>query len=191
MTRYPCAATLLAVSIVAAGCGKDTSAAPAPSAASTAAAAKPGDNNKPASDTKKKLPSKTAAKGDKIEGKKGGSGESKPAAGSHKASDKTVNASQRKKVDDPADPCEKLPDGVAECAGNTLLFCDDKELWSLDCSVLMPAAYPDLFSTGTCYETPTLTDCMGAGVADDGYVDVCTSDLSLCCDDSGDCYAFQ
>jgi hypothetical protein len=192
MNRYLSAAALVTLSAFAAGCGKDSSAAPAGTSA-PAAAPKPSDkpNAKPASDAKKKLPPKTAAKGDKVEGKKGGAGEKKPSAGSHKAADKTINASQRKKVDDQGDPCESLPDGVAECAGDTLFFCDDKELWALDCATLMPAAYPELFSAGTCYETPTLTDCMGAGLAEDGYVDVCTSDLSLCCDDSGDCYTFQ
>jgi hypothetical protein len=166
-------AALLATSVMAFGCSKDKKDE---GSAQTTSASTSG---------KKKLPSASASKG-KVSGKKGGSGSSKPAATSHKASASTVNATQKKKQDGD-NPCAELPDGVAECLGDTLLVCDDKALWAIDCNGLMTAVHADLFTGGSCYETDTVTDCFGAGVAEDGVAEACTSDLSLCCDELGNC----
>jgi hypothetical protein len=166
-------AVLVATSVAIAGCSKDEKKE---ASAQTTSASTSG---------KKKLPSRSASKG-KQSGKKGGAGTDKPNAQSHKASSSTANATQRKKQEGD-NPCTDLPDGVAECHGDTLFVCDDKELWAIDCNGLMTAAHPDLFTGGSCYETDTVTDCFGAGVADDGVVEACTSDLSLCCDEVGNC----
>ena len=167
--------TALALSCaLVAGCSKDKK----DEASATTTSAQTGA-------AKKKLPGAASARS-KQSGKKGGTGSSRPSTQSHKANAATANATTRRKQDGD-NPCLELPDGVAECAGETLLVCDDKELWAIDCGALMTAAHPDLFSGGSCYETDTVTDCFGAGVADDGVAEACTGDLSLCCDEIGNC----
>ena len=198
------AVTACSIALSLAGCGKDEASPVAAATAATAvgAAAKPATTataaatsgvDQPAAQKAtptKKLPEKSAAKRDEGKGKKGGDGDKSLDDKSHKAADKTVNATDRKKAEG-ENPCADLPDGVAECSGDELHFCDDKQHWVLDCGDHMPAAYPDTFSAGTCFETEAHTDCMGAGVASDGVVDFCNSDLSECCDETGDCYLFH
>lgn len=171
---------ILPVALVAVACSKEEKKSE-PAAAASAAAKK---------NDKKKLPAKTAAK-DKKQGKKGGDDKTqKPTAASHHASTSTTASDRRHKVESAAaeHPCDQVPDGAAECHGSELVFCSGKDLWAVDCNGLMTAAHPELFDSGTCYETDTVTDCLGLGVTDDGQSAACTSDLDLCCTEDGSCY---
>jgi hypothetical protein len=174
-----CAAALL-LSIACSKDEKKPAASNAQPATTSTAAAKKGD--------KKKLPPKTAAKGPTTHGKKGGDGASKPTDKSHKAPQATVSSDKKHKVESADHPCEHAPDGAAECKGDELHFCAGKELWAVDCNTLMTAVHPELFTSGSCYETDAITDCMGLGPSEDDQTVACSSDLSTCCAEDGTCY---
>jgi hypothetical protein len=184
MTRHSLTHVLSALALVslvafAPACDKEKGANASTGSSSASA-------NKSAS-SKKKLPKKGSGTA-KAKAKKGGSGDSKPSNSSKKAASATTGAKDKKKVEGD-NPCDDAPDGAAECHGSSIYFCADKELYELDCDGLMTAAHPDLFTAGSCYESDDVTDCLGVGVSEDDAVVACTSDLSLCCDEDGGCYA--
>ena len=82
--------------------------------------------------------------------------------------------------------CSKLPDNVAECDKDKLYFCDDKELFVVDCNA--EAKFGGAASGG-CFEGEKFIDCLGCGRAADGTNVCCDLTTSVCCDDAGDCWA--
>lgn len=143
-------------------------------------------------DQDKKKKGKSHKEGSKAagKGKKGGDEDDKPSKSSKKASSKTLKSDDKKKP--PASdkvakehPCDDAPEGAAECHGDTVYFCEDKELYFVDCHKFAQAL--DL-TGGTCFETEEETDCMACQVDDDGATECCDFNLTVCCDGNGNCY---
>ena len=85
------------------------------------------------------------------------------------------------------DPCESLPDRLAECDGNKLYYCKDHDLQVLDCNATAKAAD---YSSGSCIEAPGdhLADCLGCDTNVDGEAMCCDFGNTICCDSSGMCF---
>ncbi|MFO0549059.1 MAG: hypothetical protein U0271_11780 [Polyangiaceae bacterium] len=163
------------VAVGAAGCGSKDS-----TSSSSSSASKKGGKKK------KKLPKKGAGKS-AGKGKKGGDGSKTPKADDKKAPAATTGATDKKKVDPPAEgnPCESVPDGTASCDGNSVYFCAEKQLYQVDCDAHAKEAG---FDSGTCFETDGVTDCLGCGQTEGGVV-CCDASGTICCDEEGNCVA--
>ena len=116
---------------------------------------------------------------------KGGSGDKRPSANSVKMDEASTDRQMRKRATADVVDCKALPDNSAECDGTNLYFCDDSRLWVVDCDA--EAKFAGVAS-GACFEGEHFTNCLGCGAADDGTQECCDFELTVCCNDQGDCY---
>lgn len=130
----------------------------------------------------KKLPSKKSGKSSK--GSKGGEPTQPTAESKVKATGSNTKAES---PDDDGTFCTDLPEGVAECDGETgIRFCENGVLYLDSCAAV---ADDEGYSSGICYETETTTDCLVCGESEDGGQECCTTDFEVCCDEAGTCYS--
>ncbi len=117
---------------------------------------------------------------------KGGTGSNVPGANSKRLSERGTDRQMRKPaMVDKAD-CTTAPDNSAECDGNNLYYCDDQQLWVVDCDA--EAKFGGV-AGGSCYEAETFTECLGCDKASDGSQTCCDFEMTVCCDPSGACYS--
>lgn len=169
-----------ALVLVVAACDKKSDAG-ATGAASAAPAA-----SGPAITYSKKPPSK-AGHTVTQQAKKGGSGDTRPSASSAKTSEAATDRQMRKaSTVDKVDCTGAGMDNAAECDGDKLYFCDDKQLYYVDCNEESKFAG---LAGGSCFEGEKFIDCLGCDKADDGSTACCDFQLSVCCDEAGNCYS--
>jgi hypothetical protein len=117
---------------------------------------------------------------------RGGSGDTLPSATSRTADEEDTDRQSRKLANIDKVDCAKLPDNVGECDGEKFYFCDDKQLWVVDCNA---EAKTGGASDGSCFEAEKLVDCLGCGQATDGTHVCCDFSQTVCCGDDGSCYS--
>jgi hypothetical protein len=149
-------------------------------------AATPGSDLQKISYPTTKLPSKgTKASTDKAT--KGGVGDTRPTSKSAKTTEASTDRQMRKAANVDKVDCSTLPDNSAECDGLSLYYCDDKQLWQVDCNA--EAKFGGATS-GSCYEGEKFIDCLGCGPADDGSTVCCDFQNTVCCAEDGSaCYS--
>jgi hypothetical protein len=160
----------------AAGSGASTSSAPASSTTSTL---------QPIKYDKKKFPAKGSHATISM-ATKGGSGATRPNAGSKKLSEVGTDREMRKPATIDMVDCTTVPDNAAECDGANMYYCDDQKLWVVDCNA--EAKFGGVASGG-CFEADNFTECLGCDTADDGSAVCCDFEMKVCCDASGACYS--
>jgi hypothetical protein len=117
---------------------------------------------------------------------KGGTGSTVPGASSKRLSERGTDRQMRKlAVVDKAD-CTTAPDNSAECDANSMYYCDDQQLWVVDCDA--EAKFGGV-NSGSCYEAEAFTECLGCDKASDGSQACCDFEMTVCCDPSGACYS--
>ena len=149
---------------------------PAPVATSTLTAVKYVSDKLPARGTKPVTQHAT----------RGGSGDTLPSATSRTADEEDTDRQSRKLANVDKVDCAKLPDNVGECNGDNFYFCDDKQLWVVDCKA---EAKQGGAADGSCFEGEKLVDCLGCGTATDGTHVCCDFSQTVCCGDDGSCYS--
>ena len=117
---------------------------------------------------------------------RGGTGDTLPTATSRTADEEDTDRQSRKLANIDKVDCNKLPDNVGECDGDKFYFCDDKQLWVVDCK---SEAKMGGATDGSCYEGEKLIDCLGCGTATDGTHVCCDFSQTICCSDDGSCYS--
>lgn len=115
----------------------------------------------------------------------GGQGATLPNAQSLRTPEPSTDRQMRHRARASAD-CRKLPDNAAECDGKTMYFCDDQQLWTVDCDA--EAKFSGVQS-GSCFEGEKFVDCLGCTTADDGTQTCCDFAMTVCCTPQGDCYS--
>jgi hypothetical protein len=115
----------------------------------------------------------------------GGQGATLPSAQSLRTPEPSTDRQMRHRAQASAD-CSKLPDNAAECDGKTMYFCDDQQLWMVDCDA--EAKFSGVTS-GSCFEGEKFVDCLGCTTADDGSQACCDFEMTVCCTPQGDCYS--
>ncbi|MBT9555951.1 MAG: hypothetical protein IV100_07980 [Myxococcales bacterium] len=131
-------------------------------------------------DEVKKLPKSGK---NKKKGTKGGTDGSDPSAESQF---KTTFSETAEEVDDPDGVCEDAPDLVAECSSESeVRYCEEETLFVDDCDAFADSLG---YESGACFETEVSTDCFVCDSAEVGSRICCAADLSVCCDDNGDCF---
>jgi len=168
------AIALVLMSLVA--CRTKEDAAPTPVATSTLNAVKYVSDKLPARGTKPVTQHAT----------RGGSGDTLPSSTSRTADEEDTDRQTRKLANVDKVDCSKLPDNVGECNGDSFYFCDDKQLWVVDCKA---EAKMGGASDGSCFEGEKLIDCLGCGQATDGTHVCCDFSQTVCCGDDGNCYS--
>jgi len=183
--------------VLACKSGKDdtptaTSATPVTSAAATAppastSAAASASETTPTPGKKKKLPGKTGSKS-LGKGSRGGTGPSRPSSATIlKTSTRTMGLGDDVTPKPNPDPCDSLPDRVAECDGKRIYYCQEHDMETLDCNKMAQSAG---YTSGDCFESTSggIADCLGCDVDDDGKVLCCDFGGLICCDNDGNCY---
>lgn len=117
---------------------------------------------------------------------KGGSGATVPNAMSMRTPEPSTDRQMRKPAKADMADCTKLPDNVAECNGTSIYFCDDQQLWQVDCDA--ESKFSGV-SGGSCFEGEKFVDCLGCTTADDGTQACCDFEMTVCCNDAGDCWS--
>jgi hypothetical protein len=117
---------------------------------------------------------------------KGGSGATAPNPQSMRTPEPSTDRQMRKRARVDLADCKQLPDNAAECDGQNMFFCDDSRLWVVDCDA--EAKFSGV-SGGSCYEGEKFVDCLGCDTADDGTQACCDFEMTVCCNDKGDCYS--
>jgi hypothetical protein len=117
---------------------------------------------------------------------RGGSGDTLPSSTSRTADEEDTDRQSRKLANIDKVDCNKLPDNVGECNGDNFYFCDDKQLWVVDCKA---EAKMGGAADGSCFEGEKLVDCLGCGQATDGTHVCCDFSQTVCCGDDGNCYS--
>ena len=117
---------------------------------------------------------------------KGGSGATLPTATSRTADEEDTDRQTRKLANVDKVDCATLPDNAGECDGEKFYFCDDKQLWVVDCNA---EAKMGGAANGSCYEGDKLIDCLGCGQATDGTHVCCVLSQTICCGDDGACWS--
>lgn len=174
----------LAVSI---GCSKSeapssggaAATSTAVSSATTTSALLPTTYNKAQFPAKGTRPVTTTAK-------RGGSGATRPSATSKKLSERGTDRESRQPATVDMVDCNAAPDNAAECDGDKLYYCDDKQLWQVDCNT---EAKQGGVASGGCFEAETFTECLGCDATADGSQACCDFEMTVCCDKDGSCYS--
>jgi hypothetical protein len=117
---------------------------------------------------------------------KGGSGATVPNAQSLRTPEPSTDRQMRHRARADMADCNVLPDNAAECNGNSIYFCDDKKLWVVDCD--SEAKFSGV-KGGSCFEGEKFVDCLGCDTADDGTQACCDFEMTVCCNDAGDCWS--
>lgn len=183
--------------LLACKAGKEESSSTTTASAAPVASVAAATPSATATDTASAAPSaKPAAKKGKLgkksgskalgKGARGGTGASRPSSASlNKTSSRTMGLGDAVTVD--PDPCDSLPDRVAECDGKKIYYCQDHNLEMLDCNKTAQAAD---YTSGDCFESDSakIADCLGCDVDDDGSVLCCDFGGLICCDDKGNCF---
>lgn len=117
---------------------------------------------------------------------KGGSGATVPSVASKKVSEVSTDRQVRKHARADLADCKTLPDNAAECEGNMLYFCDDQQLWQVDCE---QEAKLGGAQGGSCFEGEQFIDCLGKLTASDNSEVWCDFQNTVCCDKDGSCYS--
>lgn len=118
--------------------------------------------------------------------KRGGSGPTRPSATSKRLSERGTDREMRQPATVDIVDCSAAPDNVAECDGDKLYYCDDKQLWAVDCNA---EAKQGGVASGGCFEAETFTECLGCDATADGSQACCDFQMTVCCDKDGSCYS--
>jgi hypothetical protein len=180
--RFLSAVTLAFVVVVAAACDKKSSSDPAP--ASSAASAGSSASTLTAINYSKTPPGK-GTRPLMQKAIRGGSGATTPNAKSLRTVEASTDRQMRKPASVDLADCTQLPDNAAECNGKDMYFCDDSKLWVVDCDA--ESKFSGV-SGGSCFEGERFVDCLGCTTADDGTQACCDFEMTVCCNDAGDCW---
>jgi hypothetical protein len=173
------AATLLPAFTIVLACDKK------PSTDSTAASSSAGDSTLNPINYQKKPPGKGTHPVTQ-KAVKGGSGPTVPGPTSLRTPEPSTDRQMRKHARADLADCNVLPDNAAECDGASIYFCDDKKLWVVDCDA--EAKFSGV-KGGSCFEGEKFVDCLGCDTADDGTQACCDFEMTVCCNDAGDCWS--
>ena len=116
---------------------------------------------------------------------RGGSGATLPTSTSRTADEEDTDRQTRKLANVDKVDCATLPDNAGECDGDKFYFCDDKQLWVVDCKA---EAKMGGAADGSCFEGEKLIDCLGCGASTDGSHVCCDFSQTICCADDGQCW---
>ena len=117
---------------------------------------------------------------------RGGTGGIRPATDSKKLTEHGTDRMMRQPATADVVDCTKTPDNAAECDGDKMYYCDDQQLWMVDCNA---EAKQGGVAGGSCFEAETFTECLGCDTASDGSSVCCDFEMSVCCDKDGACYS--
>jgi hypothetical protein len=181
------AVTSFAVLAVSIGCSKSdapssgggAAATTAVSSATTTSALLPTTYNKAQFPAKGTRPVTTTAK-------RGGSGPTRPSNLSKKLSERGTDRESRTPATVDMVDCNAAVDNAAECDGDKMFYCDDQQLWQVDCNA---EAQHGGVASGGCFEAETFTECLGCDVTADGSQACCDFEMTVCCDKDGSCYS--
>ena len=118
--------------------------------------------------------------------KRGGSGPVRPSASSKKLSERGTDRQMRQPATVDMVDCNAAPDNSAECDGDKMYYCDDQQLWQVDCNA---EAKQGGVANGSCFEAETFTECLGCDTTQDGSAACCDFQMTVCCDKDGACYS--
>ena len=82
--------------------------------------------------------------------------------------------------------CLGVPEAAARCASPAVLnLCVQQRHYEIDCARLATTGRPGVFTGGVCADAPDFSDCFGMRTGPSGTPQLCTADLGICCDGSG------
>jgi hypothetical protein len=118
--------------------------------------------------------------------KRGGSGPTRPSNLSKRLSERGTDRQMRVPATVDIVDCNAAVDNAAECDGDNMYYCDDQQLWKVDCNA---EAQHGGVAGGGCFEAETFTECLGCDTAADGSQACCDFEMTVCCDKDGSCYS--